>query len=178
LTRKGSHQNIAADSQNNIMDTSLFIAGGNPLEFVTSGPTKLTLPTTGTILSSTPTPTSITAATATLTVEDSGRMFFLNRAAGITVTLPAVASSAGVFYEFIVGTAPTTSYVISGGGTTVVGVVVTSAIAIADSEASGAASVTFVASVSTRGDRISLRCDGTRWYAYAECAVATAVVIP
>lgn len=160
------------------MDTSLFISGGNPLEFVTTGPTKLTIPTTGTILSSAPTPTSITAATATLTAEDSGRVFFLNRAGGITVTLPAVATSAGVTYEFIVGTAPTTSYVISGGGTTVRGVVVTSATAIADSEATGVASVTFVANVSTRGDRVELRCDGTNWYAFAFCAVATAVVLP
>lgn len=160
------------------MDTSLFISGGNPLEFVTTGPTKLTIPTTGTILNSAPTPTSITAATATLTADDSGRVFFLNRAAGITVTLPSVTTSAGVTYEFIVGTAPTTSYVISGGGTTVRGVVVTSATGAADSEASGAASVTFVAATSTRGDRVELRCDGANWYAFAFCAVATAVVIP
>lgn len=160
------------------MLSASFIPGGNPVEFVTTGPTKLTLPTTGVILNNTPTPTSITAATATLAVEDSGRVFFLNRAGGITVTLPAVASSAGVTYEFVVGTAPTTAYVISGGGTTVRGVVVTSAIAIADSEASGAASVTFVANTATRGDRVELRCDGTNWYAYAMCAVATSIVIP
>jgi hypothetical protein len=160
------------------MLSAQFIPGGNPVEFVTTGPTKLTIPTTGVIASTTPTPTSITTATATLTAADSGGVFFLNRAAGITVTLPAVATSAGVTYEFIVGTAPTTSYVISGGGTTVRGVVVTSATAIADSEATGVASVTFVASVSTRGDRVELRCDGTNWYAFAFCAVATAVVLP
>jgi hypothetical protein len=160
------------------MLSAQFIPGGNPVEFVTTGPTKLTLPTTGVIASTTPTPTSITAATATLTAADSGGVFFLNRAAGITVTLPAVATSAGVSYEFIVGTAPTTAYVISGGGTTVRGVVVTSAVGAADSEASGAASVTFVANTATRGDRVELRCDGTNWYAYAMCAVATSIVIP
>ena len=160
------------------MSTASLVIGGHPVEFVTTGPVKVTLPTTGVILNNTPTPTSITAATATLTVEDSGRVFFLNRAGGITVTLPAVATAAGVTYEFVVGTAPTTAYVISGGGTTVRGVVVTSAVGAADSEASGAASVTFVANTATRGDRVELRCDGTNWYAYAMCAVATSIVIP
>jgi hypothetical protein len=160
------------------MLSAQFIPGGNPVEFVTSGPTKLTLPTTGTVSTIAPTPTSITASTATIAVEDSGRVFFLNRAAGIAVTLPAVATAAGVTYEFIVGTAPTTAYVITGGSSTVRGVVVTSATGGADFESTGAASVTFVASVAVRGDRVELRCDGTNWYAYAMCSAATAVTFP
>ena len=46
--------------------------------------------------------TSITDSTKTVTAAESGTIFTLNRAAGITVTLPAAA--AGLTYEFHVGT--------------------------------------------------------------------------
>ena len=46
--------------------------------------------------------TSITDSTKTVTVAESGTIFTLNRAAGITVTLPA--AQAGLRYEFHVGT--------------------------------------------------------------------------
>ena len=46
--------------------------------------------------------TSITDSTKTVTEAESGTIFSLNRAAGITVTLPAAA--AGLTYEFHVGT--------------------------------------------------------------------------
>ena len=46
--------------------------------------------------------TSITDSTKTVTAAESGTIFSLNRAAGITVTLPAAA--AGLTYEFHVGT--------------------------------------------------------------------------
>lgn len=47
------------------------------------------------------------SATKTLTVEESGSVVFLNRAAGITVTLPT--PQAGVTYEFYVGTSVTSN---------------------------------------------------------------------
>lgn len=48
--------------------------------------------------------TNITAATATLTSEDhSSKVVTLNRAAGITVTLPA-ATGSGAMYKLVVGT--------------------------------------------------------------------------
>src|ERR1044072_2087470 len=53
-------------------------------------------------------PVSITTATATLTYATSGGTYILNKADGITVTLPAAANVPGVTYKFIVGTAPTT----------------------------------------------------------------------
>ncbi len=46
--------------------------------------------------------TSITDSTKTVTAAESGTIFSLNRAGGITVTLPAAA--AGLTYEFHVGT--------------------------------------------------------------------------
>ena len=46
--------------------------------------------------------TSITDSTKTVTAAESGTIFTLNRAAGITVTLPAAA--AGLTYDFHVGT--------------------------------------------------------------------------
>ena len=45
---------------------------------------------------------SVTASTKTVTTAESGTIFTLNRAAGITVTLPA--AEAGLRYEFHVGT--------------------------------------------------------------------------
>ncbi len=56
--------------------------------------------------------TSITDATYTPTTAQSGTIFSLNRAAGVTVTLPAAA--AGLFYEFHIGTTFTGSFILQG----------------------------------------------------------------
>ena len=55
---------------------------------------------------------SITAATKTVTTADSGTTYLLNRAAGITVTLPTAA--AGLQYSFIIGTTFTGTLSIDG----------------------------------------------------------------
>ena len=67
--------------------------------------------TTGTLNNLFPV-TSITDATYTPTTAQSGTIFSLNRAAGITVTLPAAA--AGLFYEFHIGTTFTGSFILQG----------------------------------------------------------------
>ena len=56
--------------------------------------------------------TSVTDATLTPTTAQSGTIFSLNRAAGITVTLPAAA--AGLFYEFHIGTTFTGTFILQG----------------------------------------------------------------
>ena len=56
--------------------------------------------------------TSVTDATLTPTTAQSGTIFTLNRAAGITVTLPAAA--AGLFYEFHIGTTFTGTFILQG----------------------------------------------------------------
>jgi len=55
---------------------------------------------------------NVTAATAAPTVEQSGSIFTMNRAGGITVTLPAAA--AGLSYSFHIGTTFTGSFIING----------------------------------------------------------------
>ena len=67
--------------------------------------------TTGTLNNLFPV-TSVTDATFTPTTAQSGTIFSLNRAAGITVTLPAAA--AGLFYEFHIGTTFTGSFILQG----------------------------------------------------------------
>ena len=67
--------------------------------------------TTGTLNNLFPV-TSVTDATFTPTTAQSGTIFSLNRAAGITVTLPAAA--AGWFYEFHIGTTFTGSFILQG----------------------------------------------------------------
>ena len=56
--------------------------------------------------------TSVTDSTLTPTTAQSGTIFTLNRAAGITVTLPAAA--AGLFYEFHIGTTFTGTFILQG----------------------------------------------------------------
>ena len=56
--------------------------------------------------------TSVTDSTLTPTTAQSGTIFSLNRAAGVTVTLPAAA--AGLFYEFHIGTTFTGSFILQG----------------------------------------------------------------
>tara|TARA_A100000172_G_scaffold31379_2_gene18688 strand:+ start:5976 stop:6560 length:585 start_codon:yes stop_codon:yes gene_type:complete len=67
--------------------------------------------TTGTLNNLFPV-TSITTATSSPTAAQSGTIFTLNRAAGITVTLPAAA--AGIYYEFHIGTTFTGSFILQG----------------------------------------------------------------
>jgi|TARA_Y100000114_G_scaffold121167_1_gene116267 hypothetical protein len=56
--------------------------------------------------------TSVTDATLAPTTAQSGTIFSLNRAAGITVTLPAAA--AGLYYEFHIGTTFTGTFILQG----------------------------------------------------------------
>lgn len=61
--------------------------------------------------------TVLTAATKTLTADDSGGIFVLDLAAGITVTLPS-ASMVGMTFDFVVKTKTTGSYIITGAAAT------------------------------------------------------------
>ena len=58
--------------------------------------------------------TGILSAATTLTVEDSGKVFFLDDAAGYAITLPPVADAAGCYYKFILAQeTATTDWVIT-----------------------------------------------------------------
>lgn len=117
---------------------------------------------------------SVTTTNA-ITAAESGKTFFLNLAGGFASTLPAPA--AGLFYRFIVGTAP------SGGSYTVVtnaaaqilaGQVYGSDGGDGDSEtAATATTITFVDGASVIGDSAEVWSDGTSWFARCFCNVAT-----
>lgn len=111
-------------------------------------------------------PISLTAATATLTKDHAGAEIFLNRAGGITVTLPE--PDAGLRFRFIVGTAPTTAYTINTAGGNNIIVVGVNELEVDTSDDgpydNDADIVSFVANVAVVGDYLDLTCDGTKWY--------------
>ena len=97
----------------------------------------------------------------TLTAADSGKVIFLNAAAGGTVTLPAL--KAGVNFKIIVGaTAPTTIWIIaSAEGDNISGVMTVNGALVA---AVAEDFINFAANTAVAGDSIELECDGTGWY--------------
>jgi len=116
----------------------------------------------------------------TLTNSDSGKTYFLNSAGGFTVTLPA--PRAGVNFEFIVKTAPTTSYIIAtkGSASIIMGQVITSDVNAAvdpDVEKTGESSITLVANTAVKGDSVELISDGTYWWMQGYASVYNAIGI-
>jgi hypothetical protein len=110
--------------------------------------------------------TTLTGAT-TITREDhSGKLLVLNAAGGAALTLPAVATSAGCKFKFIVGAAfATTDWVItSAEGDNIEGALMVASTVV---DVDAADTITFDASASAEniGDWVSLECDGTYWYA-------------
>lgn len=122
--------------------------------------------------------TSNLTAASTLTARDSGRTLFLNSATEFVTTLPLPA--AGLNFDIIVTAAPSgASYTIvtNASANIIKGNIVTSATGAADTETSGGDTISFVDGTAVAGDRVQLRCDGTTWFAYGQCAVATAITI-
>lgn len=117
-------------------------------------------------------PISVTAATFTVTKAHSHSQIYLNRAAGIALTLPA--PDGGLEYEFIIGTAPTSNCTIStnGGANIIVIGVNELEVDTGDDGPSddNADVVTFIANVALVGDFIKLKSDGTKWYGYGQTA--------
>ena len=69
------------------------------------------------------------SAAATLTAEDSGKLLILSAAAGAQVTLPAVATSAGHYYKFVVGAAfATTAWTIKAATSVIQGGVIVNSV--------------------------------------------------
>ena len=118
----------------------------------------------------------VLAGAKTLTALDSGTTYWLNLVGGFTVTLPALA--AGLFYRFIVKTAPTTAYFVTSTDTdTIVGSVFSASGAAQDSENSlGADTIKFVASTAVLGDSADVWCDGVAWYGRAYCAANGGII--
>lgn len=123
----------------------------------------------------------VTAANV-LTVEESGKVLFLNSATEFAHTLPPVASSKGVRYTFIVAAAPSGAdytVITDSSENKILGNVVTSQDAggSADSEQTGGDTISFVSAKSVVGDRVDVYCDGSFWYATGFCKVFDAITI-
>lgn len=102
----------------------------------------------------------ITAA-KTLTEEDSGKVFTLNAAEGVAITLPALEK--GLEYEFIVGAVfATTDFTIVSSTNVIQGGSIVNSVFV---PAANENTISFVATAETLGDKVRLICDGTNWYA-------------
>lgn len=102
------------------------------------------------------------SAAATLTAEESGKLLILSAAAGAQVTLPAVATSAGYKYRFVVGLAfATTAWTIKAATSKIQGGVIVNSVNVPGADEN---TITFSASAETVGDFVELNCDGTNWY--------------
>jgi hypothetical protein len=115
---------------------------------------------------------AVTGAT-TLTAEDSGKVLILKAAAGAQITLPAVATSAGLRFKFVVGLAfATTNWTVKA-ATNVIegGIDVNSSNVPAVNENT----ISFVASAESVGDFIDLVCDGTNWYVSGNATTTGAI---
>lgn len=101
-------------------------------------------------------------ATTTLTVSDSGTTFYIS-ASGTTITLPAVASSNGVNFRFVVAgnmdTASTT--ITSAAGDDVEGSILVNG-AIVDCDAADV--ITIGVGGENLGDFVEIMSDGTHWF--------------
>jgi len=110
-------------------------------------------------------------AVKTLTEEDSGKVFTLNAAEGIAITLPALEK--GLEYEFIVGAVfATTDFTIVSSTNVIQGGAIVNSVFV---PASNENTVSFVATAESLGDKIVLTCDGTNWYASGIGAAAGSI---
>ena len=100
----------------------------------------------------------------TLTAEDSGKVFILKAAAGAQITLPAVATSAGFRFKFVIGLAfATTNWTVLAASNVIEGSVLVA----------GA----HVASAESLGDFAELVCDGTNWFVNGSGVTAGSITL-
>jgi hypothetical protein len=117
---------------------------------------------------------AVTGAT-TLTAEDSGKVFILKAAAGAQITLPAVATSAGLRFKFIVGLAfATTDWTIKAATNVIEGSVLVNGAHVAGIDEN---TISFVASAESIGDFAELVCDGTNWYVNGSGVTAGSITL-
>jgi hypothetical protein len=123
----------------------------------------------------------LVSAAKTLTASDDGQVYFLDSATEFAITLPT--PTLGLMFEFIVKSAPSGAdytVVTASGANIIKGHVLTSDVNSAtdgDLETSGGDTISFVQAKAVAGDRVVLRCDGTNWFAYAQCSVFDAITI-
>jgi hypothetical protein len=117
---------------------------------------------------------AVTGAT-TLTAKDSGKVFILKAAAGAQITLPAVATSAGLRFKFIVGQLfATTDWTVKALSNAIEGSVLVNGAHVAGVDEN---TISFVASAESIGDFAELVCDGTNWYVNGSGVSAGAITL-
>lgn len=111
----------------------------------------------------------------TLDAEDSGKVFILKAATGAQITLPAVASSAGHNYRFIVGQLfATTAWTIKAASNVIQGGVIVNSVNVPGADEN---TITFAHAADTVGDFVELRCDGTNWYVFGLGTASGAITL-
>jgi hypothetical protein len=117
---------------------------------------------------------AVTGAT-TLTAEDSGKVLILKASAGAQITLPAVATSAGLRFKFIVGQLfATTDWTVKAATNVIEGSVLVNGAHVAGIDEN---TISFVASAESIGDFAELVCDGTNWYVNGSGVTAGAITL-
>lgn len=109
---------------------------------------------------------SITAA-QTLTQADSGKVFWLDAAAGVTVTLPAVKDGLKLKFVLVQAHATTNWVIASATSANIQGAFVDGAAAAAAADED---QVNFVAGTAAVGDFVEFSCDGTDWFISGVCS--------
>jgi len=106
--------------------------------------------------------TEVLTGATTLTAEDSGKVFLLKAAAGAQITLPAVATSNGFRFKFIVGQLfATTDWTVKAASNVIEGSVLVNGAHVAGVNEN---TISFVASAEAVGDFVELVSDGANWY--------------
>ena len=102
------------------------------------------------------------AGTTVLTSATSGALFAVTQpnAAPYAITLPATATSAGVWYTFVLAVADADDANITSDGANMLGALVEGGAAVT---AVDHTSVGFGGTGGVVGDHVTVRCDGTRW---------------
>ena len=119
--------------------------------------------------------TSVISAATTLSAADSGRHYSLNAAAGAQITLPAVATSAGLNFRFTVQALfATTAWTIKAATNVIHGGVIVNSVNVLGA---GENTITFSASADTVGDFVQLHCDGVNWYVSGVGSSAGAITL-
>lgn len=120
----------------------------------------------------------VVITTKAVTAIESGKVFYLDLAAGFVVTLPAV--SLGLRYKFILRTAVTGTMTIvcPAAATLFKGHVLTTDVNSAtdpDFDTTAVATLSFILNKAVAGDWIEVECDGVNWFYSARCSLFDAI---
>ena len=119
--------------------------------------------------------TEVLTGATTLTSEDSGKVFLLKASAGAQITLPAVATSNGFRFKFIVGQLfATTDWTVKAASNVIEGSVLVNGAHVAGVNEN---TISFVASAEAVGDFVELVSDGANWYVNGSGVAAGSITL-